>query len=298
MVCEKCGLAQTDPVPTEDALDQYYSGEYYGTTSQKFNPVMERITEIANKKRAKFLHSLLKKNKPENTSCRILDIGCGRGNLLKELSRLGCECHGIEREGFRPDESDTMDDIYLHSGKLDGQNFPDGYFDMVIIWHVLEHLDNPFNTLDEARGLLSDGALIVISVPNYSSFQSVVFGQHWFHLDIPRHLYHFNPDALRQMLVKRDFSIMSSATCSLEQGIFGFIQSAFNSIGFTGRPNRFYQSLKAGNYTNNALVISAGALGASVLLPAAILEYILSCLLHNGVVITIIARKNRLKSIA
>lgn len=298
MVCEKCGLARTDPMPSEDELDRYYSGEYYGTKSKKFNPAMEWLTVIANKNRAKYLHSLLKKNNPENNSYRILDIGCGRGNLLKELSNLGCECHGVEREGFRQEKSNTASGIYLHNGKLDEQNFPDGYFDLVIIWHVLEHLDNPFVTLDHIHRLLSDGALMVISVPNYSSIQSKLFGHYWFHLDIPRHLYHFNPGVLKKMLLNRDFSIMSSTTCSLEQGIFGFIQSTFNALDFTGKQNRFYQSLKAGNYRSNALLILKGALGALVLLPVAILEYIISCLLRNGVVVTILIRKNLQKPVA
>jgi methyltransferase family protein len=112
----------------------------------------------------------------------------------------------------------------------------------VILWHVLEHLENPAETLVQVHKLLKPGGVLVIEVPNLSSFQSRLAGKHWFHLDIERHLYHFTPQGLRKLLETIHFNVMQVTTFSLEQGPFGAMQSFLNCLGLP--QEAFYRILK------------------------------------------------------
>lgn len=249
------------------------------------------MTVVANRFRARQLYRKTNKYRGATASLRVLDIGCGRGNLLKALHKFGFECHGTERSGFLQSGNNTHPEIQIHYKSPDKLDLPAGYFDLIVIWHVLEHLNEPLDTLDIANHLLAPGGIIAVSVPNYGSIQSAMFKSHWFHLDIPRHLYHFTPHSLESALISSGFKPLSTNTCSVEQGTFGLIQSLFNAIHGPGRPNEFYNVLKGTKNSRQLLILISGLAGSIILLPIALMELILSCILRRGAVITMIAQK-------
>ncbi|MCU7835957.1 MAG: class I SAM-dependent methyltransferase [gamma proteobacterium symbiont of Taylorina sp.] len=285
--CPECGLAITDPKPSTEQLNSYYSQNYYGSDEQKFTAVIEKFTCYANHLRAKKILALLKENNSGSNPIRILDIGCGRANLLLEFNKMGCECHGVERSAFQ--RSEKYDGIHFYQNTF---HFEDNYFDAIIIWHVLEHLHTPFNILDDIERTLKPGKPLVIAVPNFSSLQARIFRSHWFHLDIPRHLFHFGNDNLLKTLKSRSFTIEHLTTLSLEQNIFGFIQSVFNAIYFLGKPNSFYQILKKHRIHSYPIKYTIWLAAAIVLLPIAFLETMLTHISDKGASLIIIAKKS------
>jgi SAM-dependent methyltransferase len=287
--CVQCGLAQTFPVPDQETLDHYYSVSYYGNAAKKFTGVIESLTVWGNRLRANKILRVMSGTRMSKSRFRVLDIGCGRGNLLQRFRKMGCECHGIEREVF-PEGGDT-DGLHIHRDSLADIIFEDSHFDAVVIWHVLEHLDEPFETLDVVSRITCEGGIAAIAVPNFSSLQSRWFKSDWFHLDLPRHLFHFNVTNLSRALRERGYVIESVSTCSLEQNIFGFVQSLMNALNILDRNNDFYQLLKKRKGFGSSMRLVFWMLIALLTLPFAMLEFVLTCLLGNGASILLFARK-------
>lgn len=306
--CQRCGLAITLPKPK--SMDPYYPETYYGSGKKKFSGVIEYLTQLGCKWRA---DSILKHvsaeqtadgkpaggksfdGKPTNSrqtgaNPKVLDIGCGRAGLLHSLQQSGCECHGTERATFP--ETDELAGLQIFTGSLPEAGFKNGDFDIVSIWHVLEHLDDPFETLDEIARVTRPGGLLAVAVPNFSSWQSKLFKSAWFHLDLPRHLYHFDTNNLSQALTTRGYKVTSISTCSFEQNVYGFIQSLMNKLYFLGKPNEFYQLLKKRSGMKQHLKLLMWGLLAGLVLPFALLEFLLSCLFNKGASVIIFAHKS------
>jgi len=277
--CSSCGLVRTSPLLSDSLLGNYYKTDYYGKGEQKFSPFIEKWTIFNNLKLAKSISHQLGNTRHENgRTPRVLDIGCGRGNLLKAFNQLGFECHGIERTEF-PGQHDSKA-INIYKTSIQESKFDDNYFDVIILWHVLEHLSNPADTIKEINRTLSPSGILIIAVPNFGSLQSRLFGKHWFHLDLPRHLYHFDYFSLHNMLEKNNFKITKYDTRAIDQSIFGFIQSALNRIHWL-QPNSFYEQLKQ-SWSDRRLSFYVQGILAGILLPFSLIDYIVSGLSHKG----------------
>jgi SAM-dependent methyltransferase len=221
VVCESCGLGSTYPLPTADEIASFYSDAYYGTPGQKFEGLVESFVRLVGSRHVRFLaHGLPK-------GARVLDVGCGRGVLLAELAGQGLEVHGVEVSADAVRGADPRAQIRIAAHLRDAA-YPSAFFDQVIIWHVLEHLPDPLGTLLEVRRILKPGGRFVVAVPSFASRQARWAGSAWFHLDVPRHLYHFPLSALRQLLDRTGFECGRVHHFSLRQNPFGWLQSALN----------------------------------------------------------------------
>lgn len=289
--CRQCKLVRTQPALTEQELKQYYSLPYYGSDKAKFFGPAEKVTRFFNYLRARTILSHLREDIEPRTSTppRILDIGCGRGNLLMSLKRLGCECHGVERNEFPID--DLPRGIEFHTGKLSDIAFDGDSFDAIIIWHVLEHADDPVLQIGEASRILRPGGFLAIAVPNFGSFQAKFFKKDWFHLDLPRHIYHFTPGTLTAILKKFGFSIAHKTTFSVEQNMFGFIQSTLNMMTLSSAPNRFYTLLKKKDKHPSLPAALLWAVLTCFIFPFAVIEHLLSGFSGKGATLIIYSKK-------
>ena len=172
---------------------------------------------------------------------RVLDVGCGRGTLLTSLAKRGFEAHGVEVSEHAAQGADRRAEIRT-AGTLAEAGYPDDWFDLVIYWHVFEHLRDPRAALEEVRRILRPGGSVVVAVPNFSSWQARWAADAWFHLDPPRHIYHFPVSALRSLLTDCGFRCVSEHHFSLRQNPFGWLQSWLNRSRRTPR-NLLYELL-------------------------------------------------------
>jgi SAM-dependent methyltransferase len=221
VVCVECGLGRIDPLPTDDEIRELYPDAYYGAPGQKFEGTVEAVVRLVGARHVRFLASGLP------SGARVLDLGCGRGVLLGALADRGLEVHGVEMSAEAAQGADPRAEIRIAS-QLRDAGYPAAFFDEVIVWHVLEHLRDPRGTLQEIRRILRPGGRLVVSVPNFTSVQARWAGAAWFHLDVPRHLYHFPVSALRRLLERTGYRCETEHHFSLRQNPFGWVQSALN----------------------------------------------------------------------
>lgn len=236
--CHDCGLGSLHPRPALAEIDEFYPPSYYGAAGAKFRPAIERAVRWAARRRTKWLQQGLPKRG------RVLDVGCGRGTILNEMARDGYLAHGFEvseeaAEGLHPA-------VKLAVGlQLADADYPDEHFDLVTAWHVLEHVADPRETLIEMRRILQPYGRVAIAVPNFGSLQARLFGPAWFHLDLPRHLFHFSAATLRTLLTDCGFEVEHERHFSLRQNPYGWVQSALNALWPESR-NALYSDLKHG----------------------------------------------------
>tara|TARA_R110002072_G_scaffold303099_1_gene493567 strand:+ start:326886 stop:328157 length:1272 start_codon:yes stop_codon:yes gene_type:complete len=238
VACESCGLGSLYPMPTAERIQSFYPAEYYGEPSAKFEPVVEFGVRLGAKLRVKSLVGDLP------AGSKVLDVGCGRGVMLRALLDLGHEAHGVEIAPEAASGADPRAQIRI-APELSKAGYDANTFDAVIMWHVLEHLPHPEKTLAEIRRILRPGGRLILAVPNFGSLQSQRTGHDWFHLDLPRHLYHFTPETLQRLLICNGFHSDSVRHMAMLQNSFGWLQSLLNRISGTPR-NSLYSLLHRG----------------------------------------------------
>ena len=236
--CENCGLGSLYPMPTTERIQSFYPAEYYGEPTAKFEPLVEFGVRLGAKMRVESLVGDLP------SGSRVLDIGCGRGVMLRALLDLGHEAHGVEIAPEAASGADPRAQIRI-APELAKANYEENTFDAVIMWHVLEHLPHPEQTLAEIRRILRPGGRLILAVPNFGSLQSQRTGNDWFHLDLPRHLYHFTPETLQRLLASNEFHYESVRHMAMLQNSFGWLQSILNRVSGTPR-NSLYSLLHRG----------------------------------------------------
>jgi SAM-dependent methyltransferase len=141
------------------------------------------------------------------TTCgRVLDIGCGTGEFLAAMRRLGWDTHGVEpNEGAAAYAREKLG-LDVRADDLQNLDLPDCSFDLVTLWTVLEHLHDPGSVLRTARRILRPSGLLIISIPDIQSLDARCFGTSWVGYDTPRHLYVFSRDNIRSLLAQAGFA--------------------------------------------------------------------------------------------
>ncbi len=287
VVCERCGTGRVDPLPDAGRLRSFYPDEYYGEPGTKFRGAIERLVRLVGARHLGFLSRSLR------PGARVLDVGCGRGVILGALADRGFEVHGVEISAEAARGADPRAAIRI-AARLAEAGFEADSFDEIVIWHVLEHLADPRGTLVEARRILRPGGRLIVAVPNFSSAQARWSGAAWFHLDLPRHLYHFPLAALRELARSCGFEIESEHHYSLRQNPFGWIQSALNRCQGLPR-NGLYRLLherSAGGAAPFDVWTRFRLLAALVLLsPPALAASFLEAWLRTGATVHVVARR-------
>jgi SAM-dependent methyltransferase len=284
--CKTCGLTRTFPFPDDEILRMHDIHSYYGTDINKFSPHVQKIRNFIMRVRAKRYLSLI----PGSTQTpKILDVGCAEGRLLQSFLEYGCQCWGIEHPSYPAQRFLDTDRIRYLQGDLNTINLPEGVFDLIFIWHALEHMDSPRMVMSRLYTLLASNGAIIVAVPNFSSLEARSFRRYWFHLDIPWHKYHFNKRSLEYVIRKNHLRIIKMSTFCFEQGPFGLVQSLLNALGCPH--NEFYEALKAMRNHRRSVHIVIQFLFVLVLLIPAFFVSLITAFQGRGPVIKVILKK-------
>lgn len=279
--CEGCGVVYLDPQPTVDQLAPYYDTPYYGQSREKFVGPIARFVRHWQAGRARSVASRL------SSGSSILDVGCGNGQFLMDMHSMGFHVAGTELSTASAARVPKAIAGNIHVGQLTQLKLPAGQFDAITLWHVLEHLADPYVACQEIHRLLKPDGWLFISVPNAQSPEADLFGRHWFHLDPPRHLFGLGHLSLPALLTQYGFEVHAISTWSLEQNPYGFMQSVLNAMGF--ERDRAYNTLKAQPRPLTDKVVDLVLL--SLLTgPGLVWSSVLS-LIGRGSTMTLIARK-------
>ena len=218
--CEGCGVAQTLDVPFGEEARRFYPDVYYPTTELD-GRAYERY--IGRYQRAK-LRGIRRFKK----SGMLLDVGCGVGYFLREAGEHGFKAEGIEYSEVAAKTGRERFGLSIATGDALTAPLTTPAFDVITLWQVLEHLRNPRETLRKLGALLNPEGLLVIAVPNISSVQALLFRSRWYHLDVPRHLMHYDPASLRRLLAEEGFAVKHIDHFSSEHNWAGYFGSALH----------------------------------------------------------------------
>ena len=269
--CRRCGFGVTRPRPAD--LDRYYPPAY-----RKYGGAAGFALRWLYERRARRWARAL----PSRGTA--LEIGCGEGWMLRALRRRGWRVVGVERASA-PDPGGAVDRIPMFVGDLRAIRAAPR-FDLVVLFQTLEHLDDPSGVLRTCAAVVRPGGRIVVAVPNFASWQAMLFGGAWFHLDPPRHLSHFSRESLRRFLEAAGFRVERVSYMSWEHDPYGWVQSALNALGFP--PNLLTRGLM--DRDRRLLGGGRGALmlGVTVaLLPAAVVCALASWVGGAGAIIEV-----------
>ncbi len=233
--CAGCGLGRTHPGPSAAEIGAYYPSAYYGKENVRFNFIVEALVRLFRWRRAR----VIRRRVPRGT---VLDVGCGRGFILAYLKGMGYEAHGHELSETAAWHARSALGLAVETGDFLTSPNRKGVYEAVIFWHSLEHFARPVEAIARAGELLKEGGLLAVAVPNFSSIQARAFGRHWFHLDVPRHYFHFTTEGLHAVLLRHGFDVIKTDHFSFEQNPYGWLQSFYNAMGFS--PNFLYTVLK------------------------------------------------------
>ena len=234
--CRRCQLTFTLPRLAADEMLAYYDDRYYGKNNVRFGPVFERLVSWCRRRRADKICQYVPRG-------RVLDIGCGRGHILANLRQRGWTVQGVELNQAAVRHARDMLGLDVRVESFDAERFPKDHFDVVILWHVLEHLHDINAAISGCARILKPGGLLAVSVPNVESWQATLTRDHWFHLDLPRHYFHFSEQWLRAHLAKQGLRVVEVNHFAFEQNPFGWIQSILNCCGLPR--NLLYEMLKS-----------------------------------------------------
>lgn len=200
---------------------------------------------------------------PYTASGRLLDVGCGSGAYLARVHALGWTVCGVEPDAGACAIAREVFPADVHCGTLDDAPWPPQSFDVITLWHSLEHVAQPLPVLRAAHALLKHGGLLMLEAPNWNSAQRRVFGRRWFHLDLPRHRLHFTARTLERYLDEAEFVNIRMGTVASTVGVSGSLETLLG-VGQQqgdGRAWRHNRVLKALLWPLDALCSLFGAGG-------------------------------------
>lgn len=238
-------LLITFPKPSLEKLPSYYESEDYISHTDGKRSLFERmyhlIKNIALKNKVKLINAQSEKG-------RLLDIGAGTGDFLITAKNDGWETIGIE-----PNEKAKT--IAINKGvnfSNDLKDLKDHSFDVITMWHVLEHVPNLDEYISELKRLLKTNGTILIAVPNYKSFDANYYGRFWAAYDVPRHIWHFSKTAIKKLFAEKDMKLVEVLPMKFDSFYVSLLSEKYK----TGKMNfikAFFVGLKSnrsGKQTN------------------------------------------------
>ncbi|MCX7546585.1 class I SAM-dependent methyltransferase [Xanthomarina sp. F1114] len=209
------GFLETFPQPNEEQLPEYYKTEdYISHTDSKrnlFEKVYHLVRAISLKRKLKLINSFRLENKPEAnfTNKKLLDIGCGTGDFLETAKNDSWNIFGIEPNKQARDIANkkTKNAVFNVEQLLE---FEKNSFDVITLWHVLEHLPNLEKQISNLQELLKPEGTLVIAVPNYKSYDALYYKKFWAAFDVPRHLWHFSQESISNLISKKDMKVVKT----------------------------------------------------------------------------------------
>jgi 2-polyprenyl-3-methyl-5-hydroxy-6-metoxy-1,4-benzoquinol methylase len=247
--CTSCGFTFTNPRPHQIDIEKYYESDEYishsNTSRGIINFVYQVVRRYTIREKLRLIHILTHKAKPETQN--LLDIGCGTGEFLHACQKEGWKIQGIEPS---PNAREFAVKRYNLKVGEEGElsTLPDGSFDIITLWHVLEHIHGLDKRMHELNRLLTSQGSIVIAVPNCRSLDAEIYKEHWAAYDVPRHLYHFTPDTMRRLVHNYGMKIVEILPMKFDAFYVSMLSEKYRT-GKTNYPRAFLNGLKSNSAT-------------------------------------------------
>ena len=190
------GVYKTSPIPSN--ISKYYESEDYISHHQDSGSLKEKLYKFLQSFNLQYKKTILLDRISKNS--KVLDYGCGAGEFVKYIE------NDFEVFGFEPD----ADARKAASGKLskavildDINKIDDFSLDAITLWHVFEHIENQDEMLEIFNRKLKEKGILIIAVPNPTSYDAKHYKEYWAAYDVPRHIYHFTKRGMENLISKK-----------------------------------------------------------------------------------------------
>lgn len=204
--CLNCGLSYTMPRPNKEKIGEYYKSEEYYSHQENKKGFIPRLYESVKKVNLKHKYNLATQGLNVG---KMLDIGCGVGDFLHTAEEHGWTCTGVEPSEDAKAIAKTKTKANIINSE-DMEKIPDATFDLITMWHVLEHVDDLKWQIEQLHRLTKTKGRIVIAVPNYKSYDAQYYKELWAAYDVPRHLSHFNKNVLTKIFKSKNLELVQT----------------------------------------------------------------------------------------
>ncbi|MFV0141836.1 class I SAM-dependent methyltransferase [Empedobacter falsenii] len=247
----------TLPQPIEN-LGKYYESKNYISHTDGKKSIFERFYQMV--KSINLNNKLELINKVSNGK-NILDYGCGVGDFLEHLQKNGYDVLGMEpNDSARKIAQSKIGKEKVTSTELEHN---DQKFDIITLWHVLEHIPNLNEIIQQLKNHLSENGRLIIAVPNHKSYDAEYYGKYWAAYDVPRHLWHFSASSMNKLFNNFGMKIESIHPMKLDSFYVSLLSEKYkgNKLGFINalriglKSNA--QAKKTGQYSSLIYIIKA-----------------------------------------
>jgi SAM-dependent methyltransferase len=259
--CITCNLLATNPRPEDSKLSDYYKSVDYISHTNKAASIIDQLYLLARTFTLRWKERLMRRysKKPG----RILDYGCGTGDFLAYCSNKQWRTTGIEPATSAREIAiaKTNTTIRPTINELSDEND----YDVITMWHVLEHVSDPSSLLQKILSLLKKDGTLFIAVPNHKSFDGKYYQSYWAGYDVPRHLWHFNPDSMKNLLLRNGLLVKRIHPMKLDSYYVSLLSEKYVNNGkatFISLLKAFFlglisnlKAINSGNYSSLIYVV-------------------------------------------
>ena len=257
--CNSCHFLLTSPRPEDHELGTYYLSDSYVSHTASASSTFDKIYEKARVYTLNWKLTLVKKFLQTKNFPSLLDYGCGTGFFLHQMQKNGFNVSGVEPSLIARQNAEKITGIKIDSDLSQVK----GRFDIVTLWHVLEHVSNLNETIEQLKRNLKENGTLIIAVPNYKSEDAKRYGPTWAGYDVPRHLWHFEQKTMQHLLKKHKMKIIETIPMKLDALYVSMLSEKYRADGqsiltfakgfFTG----LLSNLKAKNKNYSSLIYIA-----------------------------------------
>lgn len=232
---EEKDILKTFPEPSSTELPSYYKSEDYISHTDSSKSITDKIYQKVKNYMLSFKLKLI-----ENyfSSANILDVGAGTGDFLKAAKDKNWNVSGVEPNS-KARSLASKKGIEL-SASL--ENFENERFDVITLWHVLEHLPDLENKIEKFYSLLQSDGVILIAVPNFKSYDAKYYKKYWAAYDVPRHLWHFSEEGIKRIFKKYGFKFIETKPLLFDSFYVSLLSEKYKA-GSTNYLNAFARGL-------------------------------------------------------
>jgi 2-polyprenyl-3-methyl-5-hydroxy-6-metoxy-1,4-benzoquinol methylase len=231
-------MLATFPKPEVDKLAAYYESEDYISHTDGKRSLFEKAYHFVKGIALKNKVGLI--NKCQKSKGKLLDIGAGTGDFLAAAKNNGWKVSGTEpnekAKGIASKKGVVLDESTTH--------FESKSFDVITMWHVLEHVYDPEIQIRELKRLVKPNGTIIIAVPNFNSFDAKYYGEFWAAYDVPRHLWHFSKTAIHKLFQRELLELTEVLPMKFDAFYVSLLSEKYKT-GKMNYPKAFWIGLKS-----------------------------------------------------
>jgi ubiquinone/menaquinone biosynthesis C-methylase UbiE len=218
---EKYEMLVTFPVPS--SLGSYYKSTDYISHTDSTKTFFDKIYQLVKNYTLKQKRSLLNSFNMESKT--VLDVGAGTGDFLKACKNSNWKVLGIE-PSLEAREIAKKKGIHLKENLSDIDNQK---FDVITLWHVLEHVEDLKDTIKNLNFLLKPEGRIVIAVPNFKSYDALFYKECWAAFDVPRHLWHFSQNTIQKLFCEVEMVVTKTVPMRFDSYYVSLLSEKYKS---------------------------------------------------------------------